>query len=412
MECKSQSAKDDVTIISDARSESSESSTSSTKPIKKNGDKMLKSKFGNPQNRPTKTFDMEDNSSPYAFDFEDGTPNMPFRKSSSPLKPPAMIKKSLMAGKAKKQQQQPVVDNHESSSSPQTHADLKPTGSKHKTTDSQKSPRLKAELDKLKQQVSVDYEVDNVAGNVDNVDGNESKVAPNPDDTSSSDNDETTYFIPLKNSSGQSFGVALKLGTDGPCGPNQKVIMTAKLVTDPQSKPTKAKILGAKTTETALPARDTASPVASTSTPIKETLTPRKMMIPNSSPVATEPKSRIRRALSPDPSPAPAVPEAGGGASSKDTSLAGGKRRPMCLMGTVHTGHRFPRLGQHAQMMEAPTFRPTEAEFKDPLKYIQKIRSYAEQFGMCRIIPRAASSPSATLMTTCGSRRTISTCIA
>ena len=393
MECKSQSAKDDVTIISDARSESSESSTSSTKPIKKNGDKMLKSKFGNPQNRPTKTFDMEDNSSPYAFDFEDGTPNMPFRKSSSPLKPPAMIKKSLMAGKAKKQQQQPVVENHESSSSPQTHADLKPTGSKHKSTDSQKSPRLKAELDKLKQQVSVDYEVDNVAGNVDNVDGNESKVAPNPEDTSSSDNDETTYFIPLKNSSGQSFGVALKLGTDGPCGPNQKVIMTAKLVTDPQSKPTKAKILGAKTTETALPARDTASPVASTSTPIKETLTPRKMMIPNSSPVATEPKSRIRRALSPDPSPAPAVPEAGGGASSKDTSLAGGKRRPMCLMGTVHTGHRFPRLGQHAQMMEAPTFRPTEAEFKDPLKYIQKIRSYAEQFGMCRIIPPSSFKP-------------------
>ena len=39
-------------------------------------------------------------------------------------------------------------------------------------------------------------------------------------------NNETTYFIPLQNSSsGQSFGVAVKLGTEGPPGPDQKVIM-------------------------------------------------------------------------------------------------------------------------------------------------------------------------------------------
>ena len=67
------------------------------------------------------------------------------------------------------------------------------------------------------------------------------------EDGSSSDN-ETTYFIPLQ-TSGQSFGVAVKLGTDGPSGPNQKVIMTAKLVTNPSKKPMKAKILGSKTTE-------------------------------------------------------------------------------------------------------------------------------------------------------------------
>ena len=65
----------------------------------------------------------------------------------------------------------------------------------------------------------------------------------------------------------------------------------------------------------------------------------------------------------------------------------------MCLIGNINTGHRFPRLGQHAQMMEAPTFRPSEEEFKDPLKYIQKIRGYAEQFGMCRIIPPSSFKP-------------------
>merc|ERR1711982_236912 len=49
---------------------------------------------------------------------------------------------------------------------------------------------------------------------------------------------ETTYFIPLQNSSsGQSFGVAVKLGTEGPPGPDQKVIMKAKLVTQPVGKP-------------------------------------------------------------------------------------------------------------------------------------------------------------------------------
>ena len=358
------STKDDTE--GDTRSETSETPSSASSTSHKKKDKMLKSKFGH--GRQPKTFDIEDNSSPYAFDFENsdsGGPNIPFRKSSSPLKPPAMIKKSLISSKNKPSESQT------------SHADLQPTSSKSKKSASQKSSRLKANLDQSTDQVSVDCDNTGHTG--------DRHADSNQEDTSSSDN-ETTYFIPLKNSSGQSFGVALKLGTDGPCGPNQKVIMTAKLVTDPSSKPTKAKILGAKTTETSLPARDSSSPVATTSTPAKENMTPRKMMIANSSPVSSDSKSRIRRALSPDltqPS------------CSKDTSVSsgGGKRRPNCLIGNVSTGHRFPRLGQHAQMMEAPTFRPTEAEFKDPLKYIQKIRGYAEQFGMCRIIPPGSFKP-------------------
>merc|ERR1712223_2139442 len=59
---------------------------------------------------------------------------------------------------------------------------------------------------------------------------------------------ETTYFIPLQsNSSGQSFGVAVKLGTEGPPGPDQKVIMKAKLVTQPVGKAQGATVIGAST---------------------------------------------------------------------------------------------------------------------------------------------------------------------
>ena len=36
---------------------------------------------------------------------------------------------------------------------------------------------------------------------------------------------------------------------------------------------------------------------------------------------------------------------------------------------------------------DAPTFRPTQEEFSDPLRYISSIREHAERFGLCRIQP-------------------------
>ena len=58
-----------------------------------------------------------------------------------------------------------------------------------------------------------------------------------------------------------------------------------------------------------------------------------------------------------------------------------------------------PRTRPHG-LREAPTFRPTEAEFRDPMTYIKSIFEQGSKFGICKIIPPDNWNPDFAIDTT------------
>lgn len=44
-------------------------------------------------------------------------------------------------------------------------------------------------------------------------------------------------------------------------------------------------------------------------------------------------------------------------------------------------------------LQEAPTYRPTEEEWKEPFEYIKMISPEASQYGLCKIIPPESWNP-------------------
>ena len=75
------------------------------------------------------------------------------------------------------------------------------------------------------------------------------------------------------------------------------------------------------------------------------------------------------------------------------------RRAPPLDMSTVERkGHPLAaresnkRIRPHG-LQDAPTFRPTDEEFRDPMGYIRKIAPEGSKYGICKIIPPEGWNP-------------------
>lgn len=78
--------------------------------------------------------------------------------------------------------------------------------------------------------------------------------------------------------------------------------------------------------------------------------------------------------------------------------LSARKASPLDLATVERRGHGAPtnlppKPNRMFGLQEAPTYRPTAEQFKDPVQYIQSIREEAQKFGIVKIVPPETWNP-------------------
>ncbi|XP_077302327.1 jumonji, AT rich interactive domain 2 [Arctopsyche grandis] len=191
-------------------------------------------------------------------------------------------------------------------------------------------------------------------------------------------------------------GVAVKMDTQGPDGPQQRVIMRAKLVRKSQINKNVPKAMDKQTgpiMEMVRSVRE-AFPEATIhgdTPPSEESAAPKDKKVAKTSGVAANRRSAVnakqKEVVSINP-----VSSKSSTCSSQSSNSA---LRRNCVKAaadvseTIYHKNKtsFPQMEDAAQIVEAPIFQPTEKEFQDPLEFIEKISPIAARYGLCRIIP-------------------------
>lgn len=177
-------------------------------------------------------------------------------------------------------------------------------------------------------------------------------------DTATSEPNSQMFYIPYATSSEQAViqGVTVKLGTEGPMGPNQKVVMQATWVTKPPNMPSMQAVV----------------------------MPQQKPELKNTPPVGTvqpttrRPPSRQRETLKSQ--------------TRMESPLAASKPKPSKPPPAPIAAPSAPDP-EPGTLMEAPTFYLTEKEFQDPLEFFERIRPAAEPFGIALIVPPSSFKP-------------------
>lgn len=57
------------------------------------------------------------------------------------------------------------------------------------------------------------------------------------------------------------------------------------------------------------------------------------------------------------------------------------------------TAREVPKMARPHGLQEAPTFRPTEEEFRNPMEYMRKVAPEGYKYGIIKIIPPDSWNP-------------------